>query len=139
MNSNTNKELKPEIADVAHTAAKALITAIPVIGGAAAEFFSAIVVPPLSRRRDKWIEDIVEGLQTLEKQVDGFKIEELSHNEMFITTVMNASQTAIRNHQEEKLEALRNAVLNAALPNPPDDDLQLMFLNFVDTFTPWHL
>ena len=52
---------------------------------------------------------------------------------------MHASQSAIRNHQKEKMEALRNAVLNAALPNAPDDDLQLMFLDFVDTFTTWHL
>lgn len=38
-----------------------------------------------------------------------------------------------------KLEALRNAVLNSALPCSPDDDVQLMFLNLVDTFTEWHL
>ena len=30
-------------------------------------------------------------------------------------------------------------MLNSARPGAPDDDLQLMFLDFVDTFTPWHL
>ena len=44
----------------------------------------------------------------------------------------------VRSHQAEKLEALRNAVLNSALPNAPDDDLQLMFLNYVDSMTSWH-
>jgi len=34
---------------------------------------------------------------------------------------------------------LRNAVLNAALPNTLEEDLQLMFLEFVDSLTPWHL
>jgi len=52
---------------------------------------------------------------------------------------MHASQAAIRNHQQEKLEALRNAVLNVASGNAPDEDLQLMFLNFIDTLTAWHL
>lgn len=52
---------------------------------------------------------------------------------------MHASQTAIRNHQADKLDALRNAVLNAALPNAPDEDLQLMFVRFVDQNTAWHL
>jgi hypothetical protein len=52
---------------------------------------------------------------------------------------MHASQVAIRNHQKEKLEALRNAVLNAALSNAPDEDLQLMFLIFVDSLTPLHI
>ena len=138
-NSGTENELKPGAGDVAHTIAKAGISSIPVVGGAAAEIFSAIMMPPLSKRRDKWIESIDKGLKKLKEEFDGLRLEELSQNDMFVTTVMHASQAAIRNHQEEKLEALRNAVLNAALPNPPEEDIQLMFLNFVDTFTPWHL
>lgn len=137
--SNIRNKPKRRVGDVAHTIAKAGISAIPVVGGAAAEIFSVVIVPPLSKRRDKWIESIAEGLKKLEKEVKGFKIEDLSQNDMFITTVMHATQTAIRNHQKEKLEALRNAVLNAALPRSPEEDTQLMFLSFVDTLTPWHL
>jgi hypothetical protein len=37
------------------------------------------------------------------------------------------------------LEALRNAVLNAALSGAPDESLQQMFLTWVDRFTVWHL
>jgi len=130
---------KTSAGDVAHIVAKAGLSMIPVYGGAATEIFSAIIVPPLSKRRDKWFESIANGLKALEEKVNGFRIEELSQNEMFITTAMHASQAAIRNHQKEKLDALRNAVLNAALPNAPEEDIQLMFLNFVDTFTTWHL
>lgn len=100
---------------------------------------SAIIVPPLSKRRDEWIESIAKGLKALEEKVDDFNIEARSQNEMFITTVMHAIQVAIRNHQKEKLEALRNAVLNAALPNAPEEDILLMFINFIDIFTSWHL
>jgi len=52
---------------------------------------------------------------------------------------MHASQVAIRNHQSGKLEALRNAVLDSALSNEPEEDMQLMFLNFVDVLTLSHL
>ena len=52
---------------------------------------------------------------------------------------MQASQAAIRNHQSEKREALRNAVLNAALPNAPEESIQQLFINQVDTFTVWHI
>jgi hypothetical protein len=137
----SNQRNKPEesIGDVAHTVVKAGLSAIPVIGGPLAELFAAVIEPPISRRRVQWIESIGNGLKILEEKVDGFKIEALSQNEMFITTVMQASQAAIRNHQKEKLEALRNAVLNAALPNAPEEDIQLMFLNFIDGLTPWHL
>lgn len=134
-------EEKPKLgaSDIAHKIVKAGLSAMPLAGGPAAELFNAIITPPLARRRDKWIESIAEGLKQLEEKVEGFKIESLSENEMFITTVMHATQSAIRNHQEEKLEALRNAVLNATAPNPPEEDLQMMFLNWVDELTPWYL
>lgn len=137
--SKIKNKPKAEAEDAVHTIVKAGLSAIPLLGGPAAEIFSAIIIPPLSKRRDEWIESIVKSLKAIEEKVDDFNIETLFQNEMFITTVTHASQAAIRNHQKEKLEALRNAVLNAALPNAPEEDIQLMFLNFVDTLTPWHL
>jgi len=125
--------------DTVHTIVKASIAAIPYIGGPAAELFAAIIQPPLTKRRDEWIEYIAEGLKLLEEKFENFKIEDLSQNEMFITIVLHASQSALRNHQKEKLAALRNAVLNATLSDSPDEDIQLMFLDFIDSLTPWHL
>jgi hypothetical protein len=132
---------KPQksIGDVAHALAKSVISQTPIVGAPAAEIFALVVTPPYERRRDEWIENIGNGLKELAEEVEGFKIEELSQNEAFITTVTHASQVAIRNHQKEKLEALRNAVLNAALPNAPEEDLQLMFLTYIDSLTTWHL
>jgi hypothetical protein len=125
--------------DIGHALAKGVLSGIPYIGGPAAEIFNLVIAPPITKRRDEWMESIAEGLKALEEKVEGFKIEELSKNDTFVTTVMHASQAAIRNHQKEKLEALRAAVLNAASPNAPDEDLQLMFLNWVDELTPLHL
>jgi hypothetical protein len=85
------------------------------------------------------LENIASSLDKLQEQVENLTPESLSKNETFVTTFLHASQTAIRNHQQEKLEALRNAVLNAAMPNALDDDLQLMFLDAIDTLTTWHL
>lgn len=130
---------EPEKWDKVHTAVKAGIAFIPGIGGTAAELFSMVIAPPLEKRRNQWLDDIAERLKSLEGVVDGFRVEDLSQNETFITVVMHATQVVIRNHQQEKLEALRNAVLNAAMPKDPEDDRQLMFLNFIDELTPWHL
>ena len=125
--------------DKGHAAVKAGLAIIPSIGGTVAELFSIIIAPPLEKRRNQWLDDIAERLKSLEGVVDGFRVEDLSQNETFITVVMHATQVAIRNHQQEKLEALRNAVLNAAMLEAPEDDRQLMFLNFIDELTPWHL
>ena len=54
---------------------------------------------------------------------------DLQENEKFFTTLVHASNTAIRNHEEEKLNALRNAVLNSALPGAPSDTMQRAILH----------
>ena len=136
MNTETPKPTK---GDLAHTLAKVGLSAIPVVGGPAAELFSAIILPPLARRRDAWVESIANNLKELEGKVAGFKIENLSNNEIFITTVMHATQAAIRNHQKVKLDSLRNAVINSALGINIDQDTQQMFLEYVDSLTPSHL
>ena len=137
--SDITKRPKRKASDVAHTLVKAGLSAVPMVGSPANELLSLVISPSLERRRDKWIESIAEALNILEEQIAGFKIENLCQNELFISTVMKASQVAMINHQKEKLEALKNAVLNSALPNAPEEDLQLMFLNFVDSFTSQHL
>lgn len=125
--------------DTGHLIVRAGLSAIPIVGGPAAELFSAIVTPPLAKRRDAWIQSIAEGLKELEQKSAGFNIESLSTNEVFITAVMHATQAAIRDHRSEKRDALRNAVLNVAKGNAPSEDLQLMFLEFIDTATSWHI
>ena len=132
---------KPEFngKDAVHVVVKAGLSALPVVGGPASELFSLVVTPSLEKRRDKWIEAIGEALKALEARVEGFKIENLKDNEAFVSVLMHSSQAAIRNHEKEKLDAFRNAVLNAALPNTPEEDLQYMFLNIVDSFIATHL
>ncbi len=129
---------EPEFQDRAIQATKIALTAIP-FGGTAAELFEALFRPPLSRRRDEWLDSIADGLRQLQDQVEGFKIEDLPDNDAFVTVITNVTQVALRNHQREKLDALRNAVLNSALDRAPDDDILSVFLNLVDRFTPWHL
>ena len=121
-----------------HTTAKVLVNLIPVLGAPAAELFNTLIVPPLEKRRVVWMNDVAKHLRALEER-ENLQIEDLQDNETFITTMMQASQAAVRNHQCEKLTALRNAVLNAALPQAPEDSLQQHFINQVDTFTVWHI
>lgn len=139
MDTNHYAPPKTGKADVAHTLVKAGVASIPVLGGAAAELFQMIITPPLDRRRAEWMNAVAEGLKTLEEKVEGFHVEDLVNNDAFVSTILHASQAAIRNHQQEKLEALRNAVLNVAIGTAPNEDVQLIFLNLIDSLTPWHL
>lgn len=137
----SNEPLLPPKADPGdhvHTLARAGISSLPYVGGAAVELFQMLVTPPLERRRLEWMKSVGEGLNKLEEKY-GNIIDDLKSNEQFIDTTMQASQAAIRTSQREKKDALRNAVLNAALLHAPDESRQQMFVGWVDSYTPWHL
>ncbi len=126
------------IGDHVHVLARAGVGSLPVIGAAATELFQKVIVPPLEKRRQEWMEAVAHGLLELEKK-QKCVIDDLASNDVFIDTVMTASHAAIRNGQKEKREALKNAVLNAALPNPPDESRQQIFVGLVESLTVWHM
>ena len=131
----SDEEITPPnktIGDWLHTLTKAAVSVVPWVGGPAAEIFAAIVMPPRSKRMNDWMESVV-------RKLENCTMDSLQNNPAFVSAVLHGTQIAIRSHQKEKLDALRNAVLNVASGNAPDDDLQLVFLNMIDLFTPTHL
>ncbi len=129
---------QPTRLDHAHLAAKAALSALPVIGGPAAELFAAIFPPPLARRRDRWLLTLAEGIAALESGIPGFEPQALANNDAFITAVLQVNRIALQTHQREKLNSLRNAVLNVALGRAPDQDQQTVFLAHLELMTPSH-
>lgn len=123
--------------DAAHTITKAGLSVLPVIGGPAVELFQHLVQPPLERRRQEWMAAVGEKLQQLEDC--GVNIEELGRNEEFISAVMHASQIALRIHQQEKREALLNAVVNLASGQSPGEALEHMFFDWIDSLSLLHI
>ena len=79
------------------------------------------------------------GEKLRELEVKGLKLEDLQKNEEFVSAVMYASHVALRTHKAEKLNALRNAILNVAKGQAPEETVQHLFLNFIDSFTELHL
>ena len=139
MADQKHEEFPQPEGDEDHITGQVLLSLIPGLGGAAAKLFTAIITPPIEKRRADWLNSLAAALKDLERQVEGFTTESLTKNEVFISCLMHASLAAQRNHQEEKINALRNAVLNVACGRAPDEDLQLMFLHMIDSFTPWHI
>ena len=124
--------------DLAHSAVKAGLSAIPVLGGPAAELFQNVIQPPLEKRRIEWMNQVAEKLNKLENE-SGLDLESLRENEEFISAVMYASNLALRTHNESKRLALRNAIANIATGKAPDEHLQHVYLNLVETLTELHV
>ena len=130
---------QPTEADIAQGAARAALAAIPVIGGPITEVLSLVLAPAVARRRDEWLKELADALETIEAKVNGFCIEDLQQNEAFVSAVIQATRTALSTHQREKLEALRNAVLNVVLSKSLSEEKQIFFLGLIDIFTVTHL
>jgi hypothetical protein len=141
VNLSEENKYKPPISganDVGYAIAKAGVSSLPIVGALSSELLGLIVTPPLEKRRAKWMELVGEGLRDLEQKT-GVILEELQNNEKFIDAAMDATQIALRTSQKEKLVALRNALLNSALPNSAEESIQKMFFSFIDIFTVFHM
>jgi hypothetical protein len=123
--------------DVAHALAKAGLSMIPLAGGPAVELFQLLVQPPLEKRRTEWMQAVGEKLRELEEK--GLNLESLQSNERFVSAVMHATQAAMRTHVTAKRDALRNALLNVAVGQAPDETVQHLLLTFIDDLTEMHL
>ncbi len=122
----------------AHRTARIMIGAVPILGGAGVEIFNSIIDTPMNQRKVQWMTQVGNALNDL---IDKGVLTEqgLQHNQSFITTVAQASVLAMRSHQQEKLDALRNVVLNVAVGRDPEEDLRQLFLNFIDACTATHI
>src|SRR6185503_6839169 len=124
--------------DKAIAVVRAAVASIPYAGNAAIELLPLLFTLPLERRRQEWMNQVAGALRELE-QDRGLSLDELQSDEAFISVLVQASQVAIRNHQREKLDVLRQAVCNLAGSVKIEEDLQLLFVRFIDELTPSHL
>jgi hypothetical protein len=124
--------------DALYALAKAGISSVPIIGGAATELFSFLISAPLEKRRDDWMLSVGEALLTLQQKVN-LDFDELARNEAFLDTVIRVSQLAIRTSQSEKLKIFQNVITNRALNTTVDLSTQHILLDLVDSLTPLHI
>ena len=124
--------------DKAHRVTRAIIGALPILSGTMLEIFNALIVPPVERRKAKWMVKVSEAIAELQDKFD-LKVDSLVENEHFISILLHASSIAIKNHQDEKVNSLKIILINSATAKSISEDLQFVFLNLINDFTPTHL
>lgn len=125
--------------EIVERTVEAALGSVPLAGNALAVAFVTAIGWRLEERREKWFTELAEGVEELSRRVDGLDLDALADDDRFTDAVVSATRTVEHAHQAEKIEALRNAVLNSALPGAPDADTQAIMMNLVDRFTPSHL
>jgi len=138
MSDEALKVPKSSGGDIGQAALRAITGCLPIAGPAAVELVNLFLTPPLELRRNEWMQNVADILVQLQaiRKID---LDKLQKNAAFIDVVMQATQIALRNHEEEKHKALRNAIANSAEPDAPEQSKRQMFLYFIDVFTVWHL
>lgn len=128
-----------EPVDYVHTAVKTAIASIPRWWAASgAEIFSMVIASPIEKRRDEFLDDLAWVIRETAERVDDLQPEKLAQNEAFVSAVLYAARIAMSTHQREKLEALRNAVLNVALSKTLDEEKHIVFLHLIEIFSVTH-
>ncbi len=110
--------------DFFDTSLKASISFIPGIS----QFVNDYIKSSSTKRLDKFLAVVFQEIENLQENTNQHT--DLD-NPSFQTTLMYALQIASRNHQEEKINALKNAVFNSALIDSIGSDRQSIFLNYI--------
>lgn len=104
------------------------------------DFLNSAFRSLINGRQERWNQIVAEALVEIRDSAGEPGADKALASEHFLTVVTEATLIACRNHDEEKIRALRNAVLHTALSDDgPDEPVQLMFLRLIDYLTPLHL
>lgn len=128
----------PTAFDHALTAAKLGTLGFPFLG-AGVTLIDLLTAPMRGRRMNNWCEEFRVSFNELSQKVAGLTPDRLATDDAFFSAFAQATQSAIKTHQKEKLDALRNAVLNVVLGKESNPSRQQQFLSLVDRFSETHL
>jgi hypothetical protein len=126
---------RPE--DFLNRGIKAVVGALPVVGGSLNEFLAFVIGDPAQERRDDFMKATLERLIKLEATAEGLRPENLRDNEQFQATFIQAVRLATTTASADKKKLLQNAIINSAM-GQMDETVRLLFIQMLDRITPMH-
>jgi hypothetical protein len=124
---------EPEDADHAATVARIGVSLVPYFNVAISELLLPLLGPPVERRRNEWVQDLAAVVEATHKTV-----EELSSDEVFVSSVIRTSRMAITTHREEKRKLLRSALIKIGQGTAPNEDIVEGYFQIIEELTPSH-
>lgn len=126
-------------ADMGTAVARAALSAVPLAGGALVEVFQAVTAAGYQRRLEEWMAEVSDAINRHVLEPQELDWTSLSDNDAFLDAIAHATRAAVQTHDSAKRDALRNAVVNAALQPDLDSDQKAILLDLVTTLTGTHL
>jgi hypothetical protein len=126
---------RPE--DFLNRGIKAVVGALPIVGGSLNEFLAFVIGDPAQERRDDFMRATLERLIKLEGTFEKLKPDALRANEQFHATFVQSARLSVATASDEKRKLLQNAILNSAI-GTIDENVRQIFMQFVERITPLH-
>ncbi|WP_146183342.1 hypothetical protein [Limnohabitans sp. JirII-29] len=119
------------------TVVKIVLGFVPLVGGALAEV-AGCVNDNLSRRQEHWMLQVTAAINDLQRKLN-ISVEQLMQSERFTSFLLQATPIALKNHQQAKIEALKNALFSVGELEFSNEDLAFQYLRYIDELTVSHL
>ncbi|ENO0728363.1 hypothetical protein ACA506_004493 [Vibrio parahaemolyticus] len=131
--TKVNPDVEPA-SDKLYRLAEAAVSIVPT----GQTVLHSLISPPIHKRMEKWMSEVENKLIELE-QASKLSFLELQSDPKFSALFLRAVQTAASTSQPEKLDFLKNFIVNISLqPDISEDELYLLF-NIISEFTPSHI
>jgi hypothetical protein len=132
----TEPPIDPKI-EAAAAILKGAVSAVPFVGGLIAEVGN-IYLNPLEKRKQQWMVEVGQAIEEIRRR-HALLPESLQNDDRFISFLYQATILALKNHQRQKINALRSALVSAAKAEQFSEDLAFQFLRYIDELSVTHL
>jgi hypothetical protein len=119
--------------DLVEVLARAGLSVVPIAGGVAVELFQYATSQGRASRMQRWMVEVTDALNR-----HGVSIDSLAGRDGFLDAIGPATRAAVETSSPEKIEALRNAVLNATISDLATDRHAIL-MDILVGLTPTHV
>uniref|UniRef100_B8HMH1 Uncharacterized protein n=1 Tax=Cyanothece sp. (strain PCC 7425 / ATCC 29141) TaxID=395961 RepID=B8HMH1_CYAP4 len=124
-------------AEIVAALIKGTVSTIPIVGNVISEVGN-LYLNPLEKRKQRWMLEVSRAITDIQDRF--LRLPELlEQDDLFISVLYQATIIALKNHQNEKFDALRNALVSTADPERISEDLVFQFLRYTDELSVTHL
>ncbi len=133
-----NNRLKLKNAEIAHEVIVTTLELIPNCGDRIAKLFNLVAPSPYKKRLENFLAEVDRRLKLLEA-TRKIQLSDLESDEFFLSMLAKTADIAIKNHQVEKIKHCVNIVVNSITEIDMNEDLKLLFADYIDVLTPSHI
>lgn len=126
---------KEDIWDYLHKANKAALSIFPP----AQAFYEMVINPPLQKRSVEWMYSVKQMFEEHSEKFESLRPENLRDNEEFIDLFFEVSERVKKTSDKEKVNRLRNYLLNCVISEDQSEREKLEILRIIDLIDYVHL